>query len=259
MEELKLYFLSPKPWVSIAIIVVSIFLWIQLRNFTKKKLIGKGNHNRKEGAIQIGLNVTKYIIALLAVIFVLRVNGIDVTSVTAGLGIAGIVVGFALQDAMRDWIMGISIVWEHYFSVGDIVRYKEYEGRVISFNFKTTKIADVYNGNTIVVSNRNISEIELVSDWCDIEIPASYEIPAKQMRGVCDKLVQLFSKIPNVRSCDFLGTDQFADSQIIYRIRIHCIEDKKPSVRRAALGVIQDVYAEENIAIPYTQMDVHIS
>lgn len=259
MEELKSYFLSPKPWVSIAIIAVCCIIWLQLRKFVKKRFIKKETHDRKEGAIQLGLNAVKYIIALFAILSVLQINGINVSSVTAGLGIASIVVGFALQDALRDWIMGVGIVWEHYFSVGDVVRYKEYEGQIIKFNFKTTKIIDIKTGNTVVISNRNISEIERLSDWCDINVPAPYEVPAARMRQICEKLTKLFTKIPDVRSCEFLGTEKFADSQILYCIRIHCAEDKKPSVRRAALGIIQDIYAEEQIAIPYTQMDIHIS
>lgn len=259
MEELKRYILSPKPWVSIAIIVILYVLWTQLRKFVKKQFIQKGPHDRKEGAIQLALNVVKYLMALLAMLSILQINGVDVSSVSAGLGIAGIVVGFALQDALHDWIMGVSIVWEHYFSVGDIVRYKEYEGPITKFNFKTTKMIDVKTGSLVVISNRNISEIELISDWCDILVPAPYEVPAVRMRQVCTKLTQLFTDIPDVRSCEFLGTDEFGSSQILYRIRIHCTEDKKPTVRRAALGIIQDVYAQEQIAIPYTQMDVHLS
>ena len=164
MEELKNYFLSPKPWVSILIIAVCCIIWLQLRKFVKKRFIKKETHDRKEGAVQLGLNAVKYIIALFAVLSVLQINGVNVSSVTAGLGIASVVVGFALQDALRDWITGIGIVWEHYFSVGDVVRYKEYEGQIIKFNFKVTKMIDIKTGSVVVISNRNISEIELISD-----------------------------------------------------------------------------------------------
>ena len=78
------------------------------------------------------------------------------------------------------------------------------------------------------------------------------------MRKVCGDIANEFAKMPNVRSCEFLGTQNFEDSRIIYRIRIHCKEDEKNQTRRNALGVVQDVFAKENIAIPFSQIDVHM-
>lgn len=258
MEAVQAYFLSWKPWVSVLILACGIVLWRKTSKFVKNKFLKKGEKSRKQGNIQLGLNAAKYLIAILMIVIILQINGVNVSSMATGLGIVGIVVGFALQDFLKDWIMGISIVWDGYFHVGDIVKYRDYVGPVRKFNFKSTKIWDVETGSLVTVSNRNISEIELISDWCDIDIPAPYEVEAVRMRAVCGKIADLCANLPEVRSCDFLGTQEFADSQILYRIRIHCTEDKKNETRRRALGIIQDVFAQEKIAIPYSQMDVHM-
>ena len=47
---------------------------------------------------------------------------------------------------------------DNFYVVGDYVKYGDFTGQVISFGLKSTKIKD-FNGNVMVVSNRNIDEI----------------------------------------------------------------------------------------------------
>ena len=84
--------------------------------------------------------------------------GVDTSSFIAGLGVASVVIGLALQDALKDIIGGINIILDNFYVVGDYVKYGDFTGQVISFGLKSTKIKD-FNGNVMVVSNRNIDEI----------------------------------------------------------------------------------------------------
>lgn len=240
------------------IVIVLYVSWVQLRKFVKKQFIQKGPHDRKEGNIQLILNAMKYIMALFAALAILQINGVDISSISTGLGIAGIVVGFALQDALQDWIMGISILWERYFSVGDLVKYGDYEGYVTKVTFKTTKIKDINTGSLIVISNRNISEVELTSDWFELNIPAPYEIPATQMREVCNEIVERTKQKEIIRDCSLLGTDSFADYCVFYRFYIKSKEDNKGDAQYVFNGIVQDVYAEKGISFPCRQMDIRL-
>ena len=136
MEELEKYLLSFKPWVSIAVLIAGIVIWKLIKHFTKGKIRDHKRIKIKEGSIQIAVNITKYIIALLVIIMILQINGVNVSAMATGLGIAGVMVGFALQDLLKDLIMGAGIVWDEFFTVGDYVKYKQYEGVVHQFNLK---------------------------------------------------------------------------------------------------------------------------
>lgn len=52
-------------------------------------------------------NITKYTVIIFLILAILTVYGVDVTSVLAGLGIVGVVLGFALQDLAKDIIAGL--------------------------------------------------------------------------------------------------------------------------------------------------------
>ncbi|MFO1365413.1 MAG: mechanosensitive ion channel [Moraxella osloensis] len=54
---------------------------------------------------------------------------LDIAFVVAGLGIAGIAVGFAAQATLANFIAGITILIEQSFQVGDWVSINEKEGK----------------------------------------------------------------------------------------------------------------------------------
>jgi len=213
------------------------------------------------GKVALNVNFTmaiaRYIIILLLVLMLLQINGVDVTALITGLGVAGIIVGFALQDILKDFIMGANLAWNDFFRAGDVIRYGDLEGTVVAFNIRVTKIRDLYTDSIHTVSNRNLSEIEVVSERLDMDVPAPYEVSAERMRAVCDRLCRQILELPDVKDCSFLGTQTFGDSQISYRVRILCPPEKKPGIRLSVNGLIQDLFAQENIDIPFNQLDVH--
>ena len=64
----------------------------------------------------------KYFIAAVSAIMILNIYGVDTTSIIAGLGVAGVVIGLAFQDALKDIISGINIIMDNYYVVGDLVK-----------------------------------------------------------------------------------------------------------------------------------------
>lgn len=259
MEKLQKYLLSPKLWISICIIIACIILW----RFSKKGIehffIKENTKGRKATNTGVGLAILKALIFIIGIITILQVNDINVSSLVTGLGIIGIIVGFALQDILKDLLMGTYIIWDHFFMLGDVIKYGNIEGKVLSFNIKVTKLQDINTGNILTISNRNISQAEVLSDWQVILVPAPYDIPAVRMRDICRIICTEIEKIDLVTSCEFQGADQFDDSKINYRLLLHCPPEYHNPVRRKAYGVIQDVFAAHDIQIPYNQLDVHIN
>lgn len=257
-DQIKAFFLNPKLLFSILIVAVCIIIWIGIKSIFKQIIKSANIDSKKEANSRLAMSAVKYTLSAFAVISVLQIYGINVTSLIAGLGIVGIIVGFALQDLLKDLTMGTNIMVDHFFSVGDVIKYNDIEGVVIGFSMRTTKIKDVNTGNIVTISNRNISEIQIVSDWLGINVPGSYEIPAQKMRAVCNDICEILRTRKHVKSVEFLGTDCFDESQIYYKIFIRCDADQKNKIRREALGTIQDVFEKENIPIPYPQLDVHL-
>ena len=243
-------------------VVVVLFTVLVLRFLTKinRKYLLKHEDNTQMGPlVKVSFQIVKTIIIACAVLLVLEINGINVTSLVAGLGLASAAVGLALQDYLKDSIMGAHIVADHFFGVGDVVRYNDLVGVVESFNMKTTKIRILVDDSVLNICNRNISEITKLSETAkvDIDLPLSYEEDFEKVDVVLNAIIKKISKMDNVKDAQYLGTDDLKDSAIIYKLRFYCPRSEMYDLRRLALRIIQIELRDNNISIPYNKLDVH--
>lgn len=264
MEEITKFFNdieNTKYIHSVIIIIISIFLYKSISYF-----IGKGEEkdklklftNKKSKTyLKLIKSILRYIFLAVTVLIVLQINGVDVSSMLAGVGIAGIVLGLAVQDWLKDVIRGSTILSDNYFSVGDIVKYKDIEGKVLVLGLKTTKIQDIKTGNIISIANRNIEQIEIVSNLVYINIPMPYEVPVQKAEKTVENILNAIQKSELVNQCRYLGVNQLADSSILYLIEITCNAQSKLQVRRDALKIVLEEMAKNKIDVPYTQIDIH--
>lgn len=100
------------------------------------------------------------VIVVIAVLMALSEFGVDVGPAIAGLGVAGIAVGFGAQTLIRDWLAGIFIVLENQYNEGDVVRIAGVDGVVEDLSLRRTTLRDldgtvhtVPNGAIVVASN----------------------------------------------------------------------------------------------------------
>ena len=229
-----------------------------INNRTKKerkiKLI---INNKSETYLKLISNTLKYVFVIFTILIILRVFNVNVSGMMAGLGIASVVIGLAIQDALKDIIRGFSILSDDYFSVGDVIKYNDIEGVVLVIGLKTTKIRSIISQNIISIANRNVEKIEIVSSQLDIEIPLSYGLSKSKAEKVIDKIVCCLKERKEVIDCEYKGINKLDDSSINYLIRISCDPETKPQTRRNCIGDIMSILEKDKIEIPFKQIDFH--
>ena len=246
---------------SVIIIIVSLVLYKSivyiLRKGEQKNTFKLSTSKKRNTYIKLIKSIIRYLFISVTILILLQVNGIDVSSVLAGVGILGVVFGLAIQDWLKDIIRGSSILSDNYFAVGDIVKYREYEGKVLEIGLKTTKIQQLKNNNIISIANRNIEEIELVSNFIYIDIPMPYELSVERAEKIVTQIIKLVEQVDDVKGCQYLGVNDIGDSSIKYQLKIECNTLHKLQVRRDTLRCILVELDKNKIPVPYTQIDVH--
>lgn len=232
--------------ISVAIVLAAVILWRIYKKACAKYLTGMDKE--KHTIFRVLIDILKYVVIVGILLLILQINGVNVSSAIAGLGIASAIVGLALQDVLKDVIMGINIVTENFFSVGDVVEYQEIEGVVTKLTLRTTKIQSIVDQSVTTVCNRNISEIKKCSSQVDIDIPLSYDEDVRKVHTVMQKISEKIAAIDGIERSIYKGTESFDESAVIYKMRFFCPPEKKPDLRRSALTVIQDELLLANLS-----------
>lgn len=193
-------------------------------------------------------------ILVIIILIVLQLFGINVSSMLAGVGIASIIIGFALQDAMKDIFRGLEIVSDNYYDIGDVIKYGDNVGQVLSINLRTTKIQDINSMNIVSIANRNINQVEIVSEYIYLEVPLPYEIKPKAAELLMTEIAKNVQDLENVKTVEYQGLSQIATSSLNYQLAITCDPMNKLSVNRAALGVVTETLASHKLRLPYTNL-----
>lgn len=258
--------INDNPWVlnvikSIISVVIATILYLIISKFFLNKLESKTHKffkgNKTNTYVKLLKSINRYIFIIVLIFILLKINGVNISSMVTGVGVIGIVFGFAIQDALKDIIKGFDIITDSYYQVGDVVRIGNYTGRVLVIGIKTTKIEDIFENNIISISNRNIEKVEVLSHMINIEIPLPYELKLSEAEKLMNYITTKIEKLDKVEKVEYRGVNAFADSSIKYQVKVYCEPIYKVQTRRDSLGCILKCLEEKNISIPFNQIDVH--
>ncbi len=248
--------------------IIYILIGIIIYNFFKGiiiKIINKRVKNKKENPKittirSMILNIIKYVILIIILLAILANWGVNVTSLVAGLGVTGAIIGLAFQDLAKDIIAGVSIIAEDQYEVGDTIQIDDFIGTVTAVGLKTTKIRN-YAGATYIVANHSITKLinySLNDTLAVIDVSTPYEEDSEKIEKVLNKMKEELTDIPNATgSLDILGINELADSAVVYRIVVPVKPAKHFETERYLRKQIRTYFKENKINIPYNQIEVH--
>ena len=262
MNKLVAFIIKKKVYGLLLIIALAIISYRFFDLFLNKILLrNKSAFDRKRTitVIELFKNIIKYVIIFFAVIFILDLYGVNVTSLVASLGVASAVAALALQDTLKDFISGTAIIMDNYYVVGDFITYNGFTGRVTQLGLRSTKIQD-FDGKTYTIANRNISEIVNLSQSTAstlVIIPTAYEAKITQVEKVLNEIVEEVLTWPTVsKETSYKGVYELNSSSIDYSIRLYCSPGNIWQYKRDLLRLIKIKYDKYNIEIPYTKIEV---
>jgi len=94
-------------------------------------------------------------IMFLGILVALSQIGLEISALLTGLGIAGFIVGFALQDSLANFVAGLMILGYRPYDVGDVIEAGGVSGRVHKMSMVSTTIL-TFDNQTLIVPNNKI-------------------------------------------------------------------------------------------------------
>lgn len=112
-------------------------------------------HTQNGESVILIKRVVRWSILVVGTIFALGQISPDLTAFLAGLGIAGIAVGYGIQDIARNFVAGVLLLVRQPFGKGDAVKISDYAGKVMDINLRDTVI-QTWDGKTVILANSEV-------------------------------------------------------------------------------------------------------
>lgn len=104
------------------------------------------------------------VILIFGAIAIINYLGYDITFLLAGVGVFGLVIAFAAQDALSNFFSGIFMLLDRPFVEGDFVLLGSGETcRVDKIGIRSTRLYDVFENNYVVLPNNKLVNDKIVN------------------------------------------------------------------------------------------------
>lgn len=262
LDNLQLYekFMEKLPTIIIAIafIITGVLL-----SRLAKKLVVKSLKARK-----VDPSVYNFIKRLVSVginfVFILGAASmfINVTSLIAAVGAAGVTAGLGLQSTVAQFASGIQILLNHPFKTGDFVELNGVSGSVADIRFMNTVIITPDN-KRIVIPNSHITTNHIINYSAenkrrvDLLFSISYSDNIEKAKSVI-KEVALANEYVLKDPLPEVYVKSHESSSINLTARVWCRVDKYWDVYFAMQENVKIALDKNGINIPFNQLDVHI-
>ncbi len=244
----------PSVIASIVVFLVSVFLATWLAKLVRKAL--EQREVRRDLVILLS-RLTRWTVMIFGGIWALQVVGFNVSAFIAGLGVTGLIIGFALQDISKNFTSGALLMIQEPFSLGDYISVAGHEGEVLDVQMRATEMLSpdglrVLIPNADVFTNTIINYTRTSRRRVSLTIGVDYD---SDLQKVTETALQAIRAVPGLLNdpAPVLFFHHFSDSSIDFTIRYWFDTDESNYFAAQDIGVkaIKQAFERENIAIPF--------
>jgi small conductance mechanosensitive channel len=195
-----------------------------------------------------------------AFLMTIRDFGVEIGPLLAGLGIAGVAVGFGAQYLVRDVISGFFIVLEDQFRVGDVVKIGDFSGLVEHMYLRTTQIRSV-SGDIHIIPNGTIQTVtNMTRQWSRVvlDVGVGYGANLDEVFDALREVAAWAQAEPSMAGkirepFEVVGVTSLGDSSVMVRMWAKVEPLEQWAIERALRKRVKEVFDARGIEIPFPQ------
>ena len=201
-------------------------------------------------------------VMLLGVFMALSQIGISLGPLLAGLGVAGFVIGFALQDTLGNFAAGAMILIYRPYDVDDFVEVTGASGLVKKMNLVSTTIT-TFDNQTLVVPNsriwgdviKNVTAQKLRR--VDLEFGIGYGDDIEHTERVLHDIIDSHELILK-KPAALIKLHTLGESSVNFIVRPWAKTEDYWEVYWDLMREVKMRFDREGISIPFPQRDIHV-
>ena len=242
------------------------FVPIMIQKSLSRTMKGKPKgeiKKRKDTLSMVFIDAGLVVIIIIAFFMILSEIGVNIAPAIAGLGIAGIAIGFGAQNLVKDLFNGLLILMENQFAVGDFIEAAGKMGVVQEVGLRRTVLRDL-DGTVHNIPNGEITTASnYTKEWAriNLNISVAYGEDLYRVIQVINRVCKEMKEDPKwdpviMTTPEVLRVDSLGDSGIEIKI----LGETKPMQQWAVMGELRlrlkTVFDQEGIEIPWPHTKV---
>lgn len=201
-------------------------------------------------------------IMLFGVLAAFSVIGVKLGPVLAGLGIAGFVLGFALQDTLANFAAGTMILVYNPFDVGDYVEVGGVAGVVDGMSLVSATILTVDNKRLIVPNSKIWGNViqnvtAEATRRVDMVFGIGYSDDIPKAEAILEKIVKAHPQVLDDPAPQ-IALFNLGDSSVDFVVRPWCKTEDYWQVKFDITRTVKIEFDAAGVSIPFPQRDVHL-
>jgi small conductance mechanosensitive channel len=186
--------------------------------------------------------------------------GIPVTSLVAGVGVAGVGAGFALQGVLGNVFAGLTILFTRPFKVGEFIEILGVHGQVTQITVSTTTLLHS-DMSSVVIPNRKIVG-EILHNYgtqrqIDLHVGVAYSSDLAKAFSVARAAVTSDARVL-ATPAPLVGIKELGDSAIVLSIRAWIPVADFENTRITVFRSLVEAFREQGVEMPFPQREVRV-
>ncbi|PKM54920.1 MAG: mechanosensitive ion channel protein MscS [Firmicutes bacterium HGW-Firmicutes-5] len=241
-------------------IIVLVIGWIAIGWVLKilKKVL---QHSKIDPTLKpFIISLSSISLKVILIVSVINMAG-EATSLVAVLGAASLAIGLAFQGALSNFAGGFLILTLRPFKVGDFVETLSHKGTVEAIHVFNTVLITIDN-KVITIPNGQLSNASVINYTekptrrVDIAFGVGYDADIKLVAQVLESVISSHPLI-HEDPAPFIKLAEHGDSALVFQTRSWCNTSDMWTVHYDLMTQVKLAFDENNISIPFPQMDVH--
>ena len=206
------------------------------------------------------VRVVRLLIFALTLVMVLDKFGVPVTTLVAGIGVAGVGLGLALQGVLSNLVAGLTIIFTKPFRVGEYIELSSVHGQVQHIELFSTVLlhSDLSH---VVIPNRKIVG-EILHNYGNIRqlslsVGVAYGSDVNQVLALLREIICNHPRVLK-NPAPFVGITTLSDSSINIAIKPWTSLADYGSAQAELYEIILNRFRAESIEIPFPQREVRM-
>lgn len=212
--------------------------------------------------IRFATSLISSLLMLFVIIAALNPLGVDTTSLIALIGAAGIAVGLAMQDSLKNFASGVMLILFRPFKEGDFVEVGGSTGIVEQINIMSTVMRsgdnkEIIIPNLAIYGNTMTNYSARPTRRVDMVFGIGYDSDLKKAKEILARLVSEDDRVL-AEPAAVIAVGALNDSSVDILVRPWVNNADYWAVYWSMHEQVKLAFDAEGISIPFPQMDVHL-